>query len=89
MRGAGRAGSGKGSLTRVLGFDLRERLSYRELLRKFTVIREECRVDPDSFDYGFYHYGMELFGNMPLIEENEFAESDRIRELIMRVREQL
>ncbi len=85
MRGAGRAGSGKGSLTRVLGFDLRERLSYRELLRKFTVIREECRVDPDSFDYGFYHYGMELFGNMPLIEENEFAESDRIRELVIAI----
>lgn len=84
-RGAGRAGREAGDLTRVLGFDLRERLRYRDLLKKFTVVREECRVDPDSFDYGFYNYGLELFGNMPLIEENEFVEADRIRELVIAI----
>ncbi len=85
FREGGKAGSEAGDLTRVLGFELKERLKYRDLLSKFTVVREECRVDPDSFDYGFYNYGMELFGNMPLIEENEFAESDRIRELVIAI----
>ncbi len=79
------AGSKAGTLTRQLGFDLRERVRYRDLLRKFSVLREECRVDPDSFDYGFYHYGMELYGNMPLIEENEFAEARRIRSLVIAI----
>lgn len=35
-------------------------------------MREEVSVDMDSFDYGFYMYGLQHYGNMPLIEENEF-----------------
>ena len=80
-----KAGKNPGDLERVLGFDLRERLLYGDLLRKFCILQEELRVDPDSFDYGFYHYGMELYGDMPLIEENEFAENRRIRELVIAI----
>ena len=82
---ARRAGKLAGEFSRMLEFDLKDRISYRELLESFAVIREEVRVDPDSFDYGFYHYGMELYGNMPLIEENEFAEMKKIRELVIAI----
>ena len=81
----GAAGEDAGNLRRVLEFDLEERLRYRDLLRKFRVYSEECRVDPDSFDYGFYNYGMELYGNMPLIEENEFVERHGIRDLVIAI----
>ena len=34
-------------------------------------------VDMDSFDYGFYNYGMTVYGNMPLIEELEYREEEQ------------
>lgn len=58
----------------------RERHGYREFLRKFSVFREELKADPDTFDYGFYSYGMLLYGNMPLIEPLETREEHRIEE---------
>ncbi|MCC8067059.1 MAG: metallopeptidase, partial [Clostridiales bacterium] len=42
----------------------RKHYDYRDFLRKFSVLKEEMQVDMDSFDYIFYNYGMELYGNM-------------------------
>ena len=58
----------------------RERFDYKQFLRKFSVLREEIAVDPDSFDYVFYSYGLELYGNMPLIEPQEWTEAQKIEE---------
>ncbi|MDO5703140.1 MAG: VWA-like domain-containing protein, partial [Lachnospiraceae bacterium] len=85
IRESRKAGREPGMLDRILSFEMKERNTLRDVLSKFAVIREEVRVDPDSFDYGFYNYGMELFGNMPLIEENEYAESKRISELVIAI----
>ena len=74
-----------GSLDRILSISNRRRTDYREFLRKFAVLREVTSVDPDSFDYGFYNYGLEVYGNMPLIEENEFREANKIRTLVIAI----
>lgn len=74
-----------GSLGWVLAAQYRKETDFREFLRKLTVVREETRVDPDSFDYGYYNYGMEFYGNMPLIEENEFCEDRRISDLVIAI----
>ena len=42
-------------------------------------------IDPDAFDYAFYNYGMEHYGNMPLIEENEYREERRIAALVIAI----
>lgn len=63
----------------------RPRYEYRKFLRKFAVLREELSADPDSFDYIFYHYGMELYGNMPLIEPQETREVCRIEDFVIAV----
>ena len=75
----------RGSLERILAISNRRRTDYREFLRRFAVLREVTTVDPDSFDYGFYHYGLEMYGNMPLIEENEYREMNRIRTLVLAI----
>lgn len=49
----------------------RSRRSYKEFLRRFAVLREEVHADYDSFDMGYYAYGLSLYGNMPLIEPLE------------------
>ena len=58
----------------------RERHDYREFLRKFSVFREELKADEDTFDYGFYTYGLSIYGNMPLIEPQETREARKIEE---------
>ena len=75
----------RGSLDRILSISSRRRTDYREFLRKFAVLREVTTVDPDSFDYGFYNYGLEVYGNMPLIEENEYREMNRLRTLVIAI----
>lgn len=74
------ASSGGGELADELAVENRERYDYRAFLRKFAVLREEMQVDADSFDYVFYHYGLSLYGNMPLIEPQEFKEVHKIEE---------
>ena len=83
------AGSEQGgeleALRRLLRIQTEKRVSYRDFLKRYAVVREEARVDPDSFDYGFYNYGMELYGNMPLIEENEFREARKVEQLVIAI----
>lgn len=67
-------------LYQELSRENRERMDYREFLRRFAALREEMRLDLDSFDYGYYQYGMQLYGNMPLIEELEYKEEQSLQE---------
>ena len=61
----------------------RSRSSYRDFLRRFCVLREEPRLDPDTFDLNFYTYGLSVYGNMPLIEPVETRESKKIEEIAL------
>ena len=61
----------------------KERFDYREFLRKFAVLKEEMSIDQDSFDYVFYSYGLSLYGNMPLIEPQEWKETKKIEEFVI------
>ena len=70
-------------LMNQLAVENRERYNYKEFLRKFSVLKETVQVDPDAFDYVFYHYGMELYGNMPLIEPMETKEIRRIEDFVI------
>ena len=69
-----------GHLLEKIKVENRERHNYREFLRKFSVFREELKADPDTFDYGFYSYGLSLYGNLPLIEPQETREVRKIEE---------
>ena len=77
------AGEQEGDFLDQLRIENRERYDYREFLRKFAVFREEVTVDPDSFDYNFYTYGLSLYGNMPLIEPLETKEVKKVSEFVV------
>ncbi|HBA63535.1 MAG TPA: metallopeptidase [Lachnospiraceae bacterium] len=72
-----------GHLLEQIQVENRERYDYRSFLRKFAVLREEITVDEDSFDYGFYSYGLRLYGNMPLIEPQEWKEVQMVEEFVI------
>ena len=42
----------------------RSRRTYRDFLRRFCVLREEPRLDPDTFDLNFYTYGLSVYGSL-------------------------
>ncbi|MDY3825358.1 MAG: VWA-like domain-containing protein [Lachnospiraceae bacterium] len=77
------AGTEDGDLSDELAVENRERYDYRMFLRKFAVLKEEMQIDPDSFDYVFYSYGLRMYGNMPLIEPQEWKETHKIEEFVI------
>lgn len=83
--GKGRAGSlAGGTEETVMGLS-RGAYDYRRYLRRFTVQREEAELDLNSFDYIFYHLGMERYGNMPLLEPLEYKEGNKLEELVIAI----
>ena len=74
-----------GKLSWILQFENTTRRDYREFLQRFKILREEGGIDLDSFDYGMYAFGLDYYGNMPLIEENEFREVKKIQELVIAI----
>lgn len=78
-------GEATGSMERMLRATFKSHTDYRRLLEKYSIVREEMRIDPDSFDYGLYTYGLDLYGNMPLIEENEHSEIRAVEELVIAI----
>ena len=73
------------ALTEQVRVENRTRYDYKKFLRKFSVLKEEIQVDPDTFDYIFYHYGMEMFGNVPLIEPQETKEVHKVEDFVIAV----
>lgn len=56
-------------------------VSYSELIRQFCSARERQEVDPDSINAIWYHVGMELTGDAPIVEPEEVREDAPAMEL--------
>ena len=63
----------------------REKCDYRRFLRQFAARAEVMRVSPDEFDYVAYTLGLNLYKNMPLIDQLEYREDKRIREFVIAI----
>lgn len=72
-------GEEAGSLMASLAFANRRVDRYTDFLRRFMVPSEEMGVNPDEFDYIYYTYGLDLYGDMPLVEPLEYLEAQRVR----------
>ena len=81
---AGQASGGEAVLEQIR-VAARDDVDYRSFLRRFAVPREVMAVDGDAFDYGFYTYGLRLYGNMPLVEPPETKEEKRIEDFVIAV----
>ncbi len=61
----------------------RERYDYTDFLRKFMVMGETVQVNDDEFDYIYYTYGLQTYGNLPLVEPLEYKDSNKIRDFVI------
>lgn len=80
-----RFGSQAGSMMQSLRAVTREKHDYADFLRKFATMHEAMRVDTDSFDYIFYTYGLEQYGDMPLIEPLEYKDVPLVKEFVIAI----
>lgn len=78
-------GEEAGELLQYLKVENRERYDYRQFLQKFVTLKEDMRVDDDAFDFIFYTYGLQLYGNLPLIEALEYKEVKKVEELVIAI----
>lgn len=72
-----------GSIEQNLREATRERYHYTDFLRKFMVMGETIQVNDDEFDYIYYTYGLNTYGNMPLVEPLEYKDSSKIRDFVI------
>lgn len=63
----------------------RSRKSYADFIRRFGNHGEIMRMSEDEFDNNYYAYGMELYGNVPLIEYLEYREDKHIKEFVIAI----
>ena len=77
--------AGGGTLLQNLAVANRKPANYNEFLKKFATVAEDLCVNDDEFDYIFYTYGMQRYGNIPLVEPLEYKESERVREFVIAI----
>lgn len=79
---------GKGnsdSLEKNLAEATKDRYDYGEILRRFMVTGEEIRPNDEEFDYIYYTYGLEHYGNMPLVEPLEYKDIKKVKEFVIAI----
>lgn len=77
------AGTRRMSVVQSLTLTEEKRYDYRSFLKRFSSLREEGGLDLEQFDYGFYFWGLNQYGNVPLIEPLEYRERRKIEELVI------
>ena len=78
-------GSGGENVMEQLSVAARDDVDYRKFLRRFAAPREILRADTNAFDYIYYTYGLQQYGNMPLIEPPETREEKRIEDFVIAI----
>lgn len=81
----GRYGLAAGSREEKLLLREAAKYDFSRYLRRFSVTREELRLDLTGFDLIPYTYGLARYGNMPMIEPPETAESHRVETLVIAI----
>ncbi len=74
-----------GSMEQNLKEATRERYDYTAFLKKFMVLGETVQINDDEFDYIYYTYGLNTYGNMPLIEPLEYKDSNKIKDFVIAI----
>lgn len=77
--------SGSESLQEGLNNATRERVDYTDFLRRFMVMGEDVHINDDEFDYIYYTYGLNTYGNMPLVEPLEYKDTNKIKEFVIAI----
>lgn len=76
---------GSGDLVQSLKELHRRRVDYKNFLKRFGRMAETMKVSEEEFDYAYYRYGLDHYGNMPLVEPLEYSEQKVLRDFVIAV----
>lgn len=76
-------GADPGTMLSALHLRQRKKIDYGDFLRRFALRKETMKVDDSAFDYIFYTYGLELYGDTPLIEPLEYSDEKQVRDFVI------
>lgn len=82
---SGRQGHVHGSHKETYACAKGRSLEYKTLLRSYLHVAEDNRECADSIDPMLYQYGMDLYGNIPLIEPREDCEQQKIETICIAI----
>ena len=74
-----------GMLVAQIELAARKPVDYEAFLRSFASTEEDLRINDEEFDYIFYMFGFDHYGNMPLIDPLEYQEVSCVREFVIAV----
>lgn len=83
--GNGSKGNSSGELSEEMTIRNTGTYDFTHFLKQFARQGEEIKTDIESFDYIPYLYGLEHYGNIPLIEHLEYQEVNRLEELVIAI----
>ena len=63
----------------------KDRYDYRDILKRFTVMGEEIKPNDEEFDYIYYTYGLNLYGNVPMVEPLEYKDIKKVKEFVIAI----
>lgn len=72
-------------LMSILRIRNRRMYDYRTFLRRFMTTRNRVRENLDEFDYIYYSYGLQVYGNMPLIDSLEYSDTPGIERFVIAI----
>ncbi len=78
-----KAGTARRSRSQHLVPAAGQRGDYRDILMSLSAYREDSRLNMDEFQYAWYSYGLQLYGDMPFIEPLEYSEERKIADLVI------
>ena len=61
------------------------RSDYRDLLRSYMLLKERRIEDPEMIDVDWYTLGIELYGNIPIIEYPESSETPVADDIVIAI----
>lgn len=79
------AGIGSGNISESVQAAAGEGMSYKELLEHFLKEKECCKEQIDTIDVMMYSYGLELYGDVPLVEPNEVNEIKQLNSIVIAI----
>ena len=74
-----------GMLAAQIELASRKPVDFEAFLRSFASTEEDLRINDEEFDYIFYMFGFDMYGNMPLIDPLEYQEINCVREFVIAV----
>ncbi len=73
------------ALLRVLRLRTRKKTDYRTFLRKFMISKERVKENPDEFDPAYYTFGLNMYGNLPLIDSVENSDAPMMEDFVIAI----